>query len=169
MYTSVATFDCSVRVGSSLVPEECKNSLYWFWCFGWKIFTTWASHCTEINAMPRRHDSSWRVKKSCIAFVWGVPGFSFAKERSRPYFQLPSALKLKVCQLCYSGDFGDDKHFSMREISIDATHLGLDELLLFFIFFKNQICFAFFSQLLQLPWFLALDDGGKTHYHWHPE
>lgn len=35
------------------------------------------------------------MKAAEIGFVWGVPGFSSAWERNRPYCQLPSALMLR--------------------------------------------------------------------------
>ena len=113
--------------------------------------------------MFRRHAGSWRVKKSCTGFVWGGPGFSSAWERNRPYCQLPSVLMLRsVSAVVTLGIWLTISTFPWENQHRCHT-LELYRLLLFSILtIKELNCFSFFSQLLQLPCFLA-QMMGKTH------
>lgn len=141
--------------------------MYWFWFIGWNRFAPWAFHCTGQKCYGQE---TWRQLKNqeklhwfCLGSAWLL--ICLGKEQALlPVAKCSNAEKYVSCG--YSGDFGGDKHFFLRKISIDATHWNWKNCFYFLFSLKNQICFSFLSQLLQLPWFLA-QMMGVTHVHWN--
>lgn len=137
--------------------------MYWFWFIGWNRFAPWAFHCTGQKCYGQE---TWRQLKNqeklhwfCLGSAWLL--ICLGKEQALlPVAKCSNAEKYVSCG--YSGDFGGDKHFFLRKISIDATHWNWKNCFYFLFSLKK-------SNLLFLPFpavaaslIFSSDDGSNT-------